>query len=68
MLVPLEPEVIARRAGALLASAETRAGSARWGRRRVAEVYNWAAVCDGYEAVLRKAARDADSDSRSRFV
>ncbi|MDT7671844.1 MAG: hypothetical protein QOC74_4627, partial [Pseudonocardiales bacterium] len=50
------------------ASAETRAGAARWGRRRVAEVYNWAAVCDGYEAVLRKTARDADSDSRSRIV
>jgi glycosyltransferase involved in cell wall biosynthesis len=68
MLVPLEPEIIARRAGALLASAETRAGAARWGRRRVAEVYNWAGVCDGYEAVLRKTARDADSDSRSRLV
>jgi glycosyltransferase involved in cell wall biosynthesis len=57
MVVPLDPEVIARRATALLRSPRLRADAANWGRRRVAEVYNWGAVCEGYETVLLKAAR-----------
>jgi glycosyltransferase involved in cell wall biosynthesis len=57
MVVPLDPEVIARRAVALLRSPQLRADAANWGRRRVAEVYNWGAVCEGYETVLLKAAR-----------
>jgi len=57
MLVPLEPEVIARRAVELLGSPDRRADAVRWGHKRVAEVYNWDAVCGGYEVVLRKAAR-----------
>ncbi|HTF51151.1 MAG TPA: glycosyltransferase, partial [Pseudonocardia sp.] len=57
MLVPLEPEVIARRAVELLGSPHRRDDAVRWGHQRVAEVYNWDAVCEGYEAVLRKAAR-----------
>ena len=57
MLVPLQPEVIVRRAVELLGSPRRREEAVRWGHKRVAEVYNWDAVCEGYEVVLRKAAR-----------
>jgi glycosyltransferase involved in cell wall biosynthesis len=52
LLVPLEADVIARRADLLLRSLELRAAAAAWARARVATVYNWAAVCARYESVL----------------
>jgi glycosyltransferase involved in cell wall biosynthesis len=57
LLVPLEPDVIARRADLLLRSLELRAVATEWGLTRVATVYNWAAVCAGYEAALTTLAR-----------
>ncbi|HEX4252361.1 MAG TPA: glycosyltransferase [Pseudonocardia sp.] len=66
MVVPLDPEVIARRAVALLRSPRLRADAANWGRRRVAEVYNWSAVCEGYETVLLKAARSEPAVEANR--
>jgi glycosyltransferase involved in cell wall biosynthesis len=57
MLVPRQPNVIAERTAALLASADARSHASAWGRARVAEVYNWAAVCTAYESVLVTAAR-----------
>jgi glycosyltransferase involved in cell wall biosynthesis len=57
MVVPLRPDVIAERAAELLASPERRAEAAAWGRRRVEAVYNWDAVCTGYEKVLTEIAR-----------
>jgi glycosyltransferase involved in cell wall biosynthesis len=57
LLVPLETDVIARRADLLLRSPELRAAATAWGRARVATVYNWAAVCAGYELVLTTLAR-----------
>jgi glycosyltransferase involved in cell wall biosynthesis len=60
LLVPLDPEVIAERARGLLASAPKRSDAADWGFKRVDEVYNWEAVCDGYETALRKTARSSD--------
>jgi glycosyltransferase involved in cell wall biosynthesis len=57
LLVPLDADVIARRADLLLQSLELRAAAKAWGRERVANVYNWAAVCAGYESVLTTLAR-----------
>jgi glycosyltransferase involved in cell wall biosynthesis len=57
MVVPLDPRVIAGRAVELLASPGRRVEAAAWGRRRVEEVYNWDAVCTGYEKVLTEIAR-----------
>jgi len=57
MLVPARPDEVARRASELLRSAALRAHATRWGHKRVDEVYNWDAVCEGYEMALSKAAR-----------
>lgn len=58
MVVPLEPDIIAEHAAALLSSSvQRRADAAEWGRARVAEVYNWDAVCTSYELVLKAIAR-----------
>lgn len=56
-LVPLVPRVIAARAMELLDSPTRRAEAAAHGRHRVAEVYNWDAVCTGYDKVLTEIAR-----------
>jgi glycosyltransferase involved in cell wall biosynthesis len=52
LLVPLEADVIARRADMLLRSLELRTAATTWGRARIATAYNWAAVCARYESVL----------------
>jgi glycosyltransferase involved in cell wall biosynthesis len=57
MLVPLDADVIAARARELLGSDRLRSEARDWGLKRVDEVYNWAAVCDGYEDALRATAR-----------
>jgi glycosyltransferase involved in cell wall biosynthesis len=55
MLLPLDTEKIGNAARELLASPERRSASSDWGRRRVAEVYNWEAVCGAYESTLLRA-------------
>jgi len=57
MLVPLNIESIVDRINELLSSDARRTLFAEWGLSRVAEVYNWEAVCVRYEAVLRDIAR-----------
>ncbi|MBV9058525.1 MAG: glycosyltransferase [Pseudonocardiales bacterium] len=57
MLVSLDIESIVSRIHELLSSDALRTSFAEWGRSRVAEMYNWEAVCARYEAVLRGIAR-----------
>ena len=56
-LVRMAPGTIAERATELLSSPQRRAAAAEWGRRRVADIYSWNAVCTGYEKVLTGIAR-----------
>jgi glycosyltransferase involved in cell wall biosynthesis len=52
LLVPLDADVIARRADMLLRSDDLRIAATAWGRTRVATAYSWANVCAHYESVL----------------
>jgi glycosyltransferase involved in cell wall biosynthesis len=56
MLAPPDVEAISERALLLLESEARRQNAAEWGRGRVADVYNWAAVCKAYEDAAVRAA------------